>query len=40
METFEKFDNGRLALPERTVDFSNLKWNEHPTFEGVALNTS
>ena len=37
METFEKFDNGRLALPERTVDFSSLKWNEHPTFEGVAL---
>ena len=37
METFKKFDNGRLALPERTVDFSNLKWNEHPTFEGVAL---
>ena len=37
MEIFEKFDKGQLALPERVVDFSSLKWNEHPTFEGVAL---
>ena len=37
MEIFEKFDKGQLALPERVVDFNSLKWNEHPTFEGVAL---
>ena len=37
MEIFEKFDNGRLALPERVVDFKSLKWNEHPSYEGVAL---
>lgn len=37
MEIFKKFDKGQLALPERVVDFNSLKWNEHPTFEGVAL---
>ena len=37
MDTFNQFDQGRLALPGKTVDFKNLPWNPHPTFKGVAL---
>lgn len=37
MDTFNQFDQGRLALPSKTVDFDNLPWNAHPTFKGVAL---
>ena len=34
---FENFDSGRFASPYGEKDFSELKWNDHPTFEGVAL---
>ena len=37
MDTFNIFDNGRLALPGKVTDFNGLKWNAHPTFEGVSL---
>lgn len=39
METdlFERFENGALALPGRTVAFDRLPWNKHPAFEGVEL---
>lgn len=34
---FEAFNNGSLKLPTNTVEFSNLPWSKHPTFEGVEL---
>lgn len=34
---FEKFNGGRLVIPNRETDFSQLEWNKHPTFEGVEL---
>lgn len=39
MNTFENFDkNGKLLLADNTVvNFNELKWNQHPTFKGVAL---
>lgn len=37
MKTFEAFNNGKLALPEKTISFSEIAWSKHPTFEGVEL---
>ena len=37
MNTFEQFENGRLELPWKRVDFAQIAWNQHPTFKGVAL---
>lgn len=37
MNTFELFDNGKLVLPEKTVEFSEIAWSKHQTFEGVEL---
>lgn len=34
---FEAFNNGSLKLPKTTVEFANIPWNKHPTFEGVEL---
>lgn len=34
---FEAFNNGGMALPERTVQFADIPWSKHPTFEGVEL---
>lgn len=34
---FEAFNNGSLKLPTATVEFADIPWSEHPTFEGVAL---
>lgn len=34
---FEKFNDGRLIIPNAEKDFSQLEWNKHPTFEGVEL---
>ncbi|MGN1106201.1 MAG: cupin domain-containing protein [Huintestinicola sp.] len=34
---FEKFNSGRLMIPNAEKDFSQLDWNKHPTFEGVEL---
>ncbi|MDO4302892.1 MAG: cupin domain-containing protein [Bacillota bacterium] len=37
MDTFELFNNGKLLLPEKEVDFAEIGWSKHPTFEGVEL---
>lgn len=34
---FTAFDAGTLELPEKSVDFRELAWNDHPAFAGVAL---
>lgn len=34
---FEKFNGGRLVIPNAEKDFSQLEWNKHPTFDGVEL---
>lgn len=34
---FDKFDNGTFKSPYGEKRFSDLKWNPHPTFEGVEL---
>ena len=37
MDTFELFENGKLFLPEKETDFSEIEWSKHPTFIGVEL---
>lgn len=34
---FEAFNTGYLKLPTETVEFANIPWSKHPTFEGVEL---
>lgn len=34
---FESFNNGFLKLPTITVEFANIPWSKHPSFEGVEL---
>ena len=34
---FEAFNQGRFLVPGKTVDFGNIPWSKHPTFEGVEL---
>ncbi len=34
---FEKFNNGELRLPDKTILFRDIAWSKHPTFEGVEL---
>lgn len=34
---FEKFNDGRLIIPNAEKDFSQFEWNKHPTFDGVEL---
>ena len=36
-ETFEKFNEGQLRMPEQTISFEQIQWSKHPTFEGVEL---
>ena len=36
-EVFEAFNNGRLALPGKVMEFGQIEWSKHPTFEGVEL---
>ena len=36
-DLFEAFNEGHLVLPNKTIDFDNVPWNQHPTFEGVEL---
>lgn len=36
-EVFEAFNNGRLALPRKVMEFGQIEWSKHPTFEGVEL---
>lgn len=37
MDIFEQFNNGRLSLEDKTIDFKEIAWSKHPTFEGVEL---
>ncbi|MCM1181421.1 MAG: cupin [Clostridium sp.] len=37
MKTFESFNNGKLVLPEKTVEFAGIEWSKHATFKGVEL---
>lgn len=34
---FESFNTGSLKLPKYTVQFADIPWSKHPTFEGVEL---
>lgn len=36
-DLFEAFNNGSLKLPTSTVQFADIPWSKHPTFEGVEL---
>lgn len=36
-DLFEAFNNGFLKLPTSTVQFADIPWSKHPTFEGVEL---
>ena len=37
MDTFELFNNGKLALPEKEAGFAEIEWSKHPTFKGAWL---
>lgn len=37
MDTFEFFNIGKLALPDKNIEFKNIEWSKHPTFDGVEL---
>lgn len=32
---FESFNNGSLKLPTMVVEFADIPWSKHPTFDGV-----
>lgn len=34
---FEAFDKGSLKLPTAAVEFADISWSKHPTFDGVDL---
>ena len=34
---FEAFNNGTLKNPDKSMEFANILWSKHPTFEGVEL---
>lgn len=34
---FEAFNNGSLKLPNKTMNFADIAWSKHPSFEGVEL---
>lgn len=35
--SFEAFNSGSLKLPTTVVNFADIPWREHPTFDGVEL---
>lgn len=35
--TFEKFNQGSLAMPQYSKEFSHMEWTKHPVYEGVEL---
>lgn len=37
MDTFEIFNIGKLALPDKNIGFEKIVWSKHPTFDGVEL---
>lgn len=36
-DLFETFNKGHLLLPNQTLNFENIPWSKHPTFDGVEL---
>ena len=36
-EVFETFNSGRLEVPGKVIEFDDIAWTKHPTFEGVEL---
>ncbi len=34
---FEAFNSGSLKLPADTVEFKDIPWSKHPSYEGVEL---
>ena len=34
---FESFNEGTMKLPDKDVNFIDIPWSKHPTFEGVEL---
>lgn len=34
---FESFNEGTMKLPNKNVNFVEIPWSKHPTFEGVEL---
>lgn len=34
---FETFNRGQLIVPNKTMNFENVPWSKHPTFDGVEL---
>ena len=36
-EVFEAFDNGKLEIPGKTIEFKDIPWSAHPVFAGVEL---
>lgn len=36
-EVFEAFNNGKMVIPGKSIEFSAIDWSKHPTFEGVLL---
>lgn len=37
LSVFKAFDCGSLKLPAAAVEFADIPWSKHPTFEGVEL---
>ena len=37
MNTFERFNEGKLVLSNAEKSFCDVEWSKHPTFEGVEL---
>ncbi len=35
--TFEDFESGKLLLPDESVNFKDIPWKKHPSFEGVEI---
>ncbi len=36
-DLFEAFNQGLLIIPDKTLNFENVPWSKHPTFDGVEL---
>ena len=36
-DLFETFNNGQFIIPNQTLNFENVPWSKHPTFDGVEL---
>lgn len=36
-DLFEAFNQGHLILPNKSLNFENIPWSKHPSFDGVEL---